>query len=70
MSGMEIPLEVPTLSGHFLAILVFVVVDMFCFPYVVDYCSFKVCEELHLDFDGDCIESIDCFGRIAIFFLC
>ena len=30
------------------------------FPYVVEYCSCKVFEELCCDFDGDCIESIDC----------
>ena len=45
-------------------------VCFFCllvFPYEVEYCSFKVCEELCWDFDGDCIESIDCFGRISIF---
>ena len=33
----------------------------FVFPYKVDYCSLKVCEEFCWDFDGDCIESIDCF---------
>ena len=45
----------------------FIVHDCFSYPgffgipYEVDYCSFKVCEELCWDFDGDCIESIDCF---------
>ena len=33
----------------------------FIFPYEVEYCSFKVCEELSWDFDRDCIESIYCF---------
>ena len=36
---------------------------LFIFPYEVDYCSFKVCEELCWDFDGDCIEFIDCFWQ-------
>ena len=31
------------------------------FPYEVEYCSFEVCEELCLDFNGDCIESVGCF---------
>ena len=40
----------------YLAILVFV------FPYEVECCSFRVCEDFKVwDFDGDCIESIDCF---------
>ena len=30
------------------------------FPYEVEYHSFKICEEFCWDFDGDCIESIDC----------
>ena len=33
----------------------------FAFPYQVEYCSFQVCEELCWDFDGDCIDSVDCF---------
>ena len=33
----------------------------FVFPYEVDYCSFNVFEKLCWEFDGDCIESIDCF---------
>ena len=33
----------------------------FVLPYEVDYCSFKVCEELCWYFDWDCIESIDHF---------
>ena len=35
----------------------------FVFPYKVDYCSLKVCEEFLWDFDGDCIESIDYFWQ-------
>ena len=32
------------------------------FPYKVEYHSFKVCEELCWDIDGDCIESIALVG--------
>ncbi|KAL6086478.1 hypothetical protein STEG23_033768 [Scotinomys teguina] len=32
----------------------------------VEYCSFQVCEELCCDFDGDCIEFVDCFCLIAL----
>ena len=45
----------------------FIVQDCFGYPgclffqIKVDYFSFKVCEELCWDYDGDCIESIDCF---------
>ncbi|KAL6086712.1 hypothetical protein STEG23_032488 [Scotinomys teguina] len=35
----------------------------FVFPYEVESCSFQVCEELCWDFDGDCIESVDCFWQ-------
>ena len=31
------------------------------FPSEAENCSFKVCEELCWDFDGDCIESVDFF---------
>jgi hypothetical protein len=27
----------------------------------VENCSFYLCEELSWDFDGDCVESVDCF---------
>ncbi|ERE73454.1 hypothetical protein H671_5g14234 [Cricetulus griseus] len=31
-------------------------------PYVdVEFCPFEVCEELQWDFDGHCIESVECF---------
>ena len=30
-------------------------------PYKVENCSFKVCVELCCVFDGDYIESVDCF---------
>ena len=40
---------------------VFFVVFLFCFPYEVKYCLFKVYKELCWNFDGDCIVSVDCF---------
>ena len=49
----------------------FIVQDCFGYPvffvflYKVEYCSFKVCEELLWNFGGDCTESVDCFGRTA-----
>ena len=33
----------------------------FGFLYEVENCSFKVCKELCWNFDGNCIESVDCF---------
>ena len=33
----------------------------FIFPYEVECCSFKVCEELYWGLYGNCIESVDCF---------
>ena len=54
----------------------FIVQDCFGYPgffvssYEVDYCSFKVCEKLCWDFDGDCVESIDCFLVGLPFLLC
>ena len=34
---------------------------LFFFSYEIQYCSTKVCEGLCWDFDGDCMESVDCF---------
>jgi hypothetical protein len=34
---------------------------VFIFPYKVENCSFKICEELSCNFHGNCIESLDCF---------
>ena len=33
----------------------------FAFPYEFEYHSFEVCEEFCWDFDGHCVESVDCF---------
>jgi hypothetical protein len=41
----------------FLFLFVFV---FFAFPDGFENCSFPVFEELCWDFDGDCIESVDC----------
>ena len=52
----------------------FIVQDCFGYPgflislYKLDYCSLKVCEEFCWDFDGDCIESIDCFWQNCHFY--
>ena len=51
----------------------FIVKNCFCycgpfaFPDEFEICSFQVFEELCWDIDGDCIESIDCLCRMAIF---
>ena len=57
------PPEVPLLYRYILAIM-----DFLFFHVKLIICSFKFCEELCWDFDGDCPESIDYFCRIAIFF--
>ena len=41
----------------------------FFFPYEVEYCPFKFCEELCWDFDRNCSAAIDCFDRIVIFIM-
>jgi hypothetical protein len=37
------------------------VVCLFVIPYGAEECSFYLCEKLIWNFDGDCIESVDCF---------
>ena len=32
----------------------------FAFPNEIEYCSFEVFEEFCWDFDGHCVESVDC----------
>ena len=39
----------------------------FIFPYEVDNWSLKVFKQLCGNFDGDCIESVDCFGQDGSF---
>ena len=40
----------------------------FVSPYKVEDYSFKVSEEMCWDFDGDCIESVDCFWQDCHFY--
>jgi hypothetical protein len=40
--------------------IVFAILNYFAFPGELENCSFHIFEELCWDFDGDCIESIDC----------
>ena len=40
---------------------------LFMFLYESEDCLFNVYEELCCNFDGDCIQTLDCFGRMAIF---
>jgi hypothetical protein len=42
-------------------------VCLFAFPGEFENCSFHVFEELGRNFNGNCNESIDCYGRMAIF---
>ena len=41
--------------------VVFVILSFVVFPYEVEYYSLEVCKKLCCDFDGQCIESVDCF---------
>jgi hypothetical protein len=43
---------------------------IFAFPAEFENCSFHIFEELCWDFDGDCIESIDCLWLGWPFLLC
>ena len=38
------------------------------FPFEDEYHSFQVCEEFCWDFDGHCIESVDCFWNDCHFY--
>ena len=42
---------------------------LFVFQYEIEYCSFKACEELCWDLNGDCTYFVDCFSRVAIFIM-
>jgi hypothetical protein len=48
---------------------VLAIMGFFVIPNEIENCSFYLCEELSRDFDGDCIESIDCFWYYAIFIM-
>jgi hypothetical protein len=58
--------------GWFLAILGFCFFCFFwfffCFSYEVENCSFKVCKELCCNFEGICIESVECFWSDGHFY--
>jgi hypothetical protein len=70
-SGMVIPPEVFCFCFCFFVSVVVVVVVVvqdgfgyprfFVFLFEVDNCSFKVYKNLFWNFNGDCIEAVDCF---------
>ena len=41
--------------------IVFAILGFFVFPYEIKDCSFPVFEELCWNFDGYCVEFVDCF---------
>ena len=53
----------------FLYRIVLAILSFFVFPYEVESCPFEVCEGFCRNFDGDFIESVDCFCKIAIFIM-
>jgi hypothetical protein len=57
---MVIPPEVLLFLRSFLLSWGFVIPDKF------QNCSFKTYEELTWNFDGDCIESVDCFVKMGL----
>jgi hypothetical protein len=63
MSGMVIPPEVLLLLR-----IVFALLDFFIFPDKFVNCLFYLSEELSWNFDGDCIESVDCFQQDSHFY--
>ena len=50
--------------------LSFIVETSFCYPFVIPdefaNCPLYLCEELSWDFDGDCIEYVDCFWQSCV----
>jgi hypothetical protein len=62
-------------DGNFLRRSSFIVKNCFYYPvffffaflYEIGNCSFHICEELCWNIDGNYVESVDCFGRMAIF---
>ena len=61
-----VELEVNSPRSSFIAENSFCYPGFFVIPDEFENCSFYLCEELSWNFDGDCIESVDCF-RMAIF---
>jgi hypothetical protein len=60
---MVIPSEVFLFLRIFFAILGFFVI-----PHEFENCPFYLGEELNWNFDGDCIESVDCFLQESHFY--
>jgi hypothetical protein len=48
-------------SGSFIAKNCFSYPGFFVFPFEIENCSFNVFENLCWNFDGDCVDSVDCF---------
>ena len=46
----------------------FVYSEFLTLVYEAEECSFSICDKLYWNFDRDCIESVDCLGRMAIFY--
>jgi hypothetical protein len=63
MSGMVIPPEVLLLLR-----IVFAILGFFIFPDEFVNCPFYFSEEFGWNFDGDCIESVDCFWQDSHFY--
>ena len=63
---MVIPPEYFTTQNSF-SYPLFLFLLMLSFWYEVEKCTFKVWKELCWNFDGDYIESVDTFGKMAIF---
>jgi hypothetical protein len=63
MSGMVFPPEVLLLLG-----IVFAVLDCFIIPDEFANSPFYLSEEWIWNFDGDCIESVDCFQQDSHFY--
>jgi hypothetical protein len=63
MSGTVIPSDVLLLF-----IVVFALLGFFIIPDEFENCPFYLSEELSWNFDGDCIESVDCFWQDSHFY--
>ena len=49
--------------------IVFHYPGFFVIPDEFENCSFSFCEELSWKFDGDCIDSIDCFWQDVLSYI-
>jgi hypothetical protein len=57
-----------TLEVLLLLRIVFDILDFFVIPNEFANCSFQLYEELSWNFDGNCIESVDCFRQDGHFY--